>query len=160
MNLQDIFGLSVVNNHKNIKTFCFVHLLIKRLITRFLYKNGEFWHRGSTFLHFLQNCASNILSTFLSETSVFWGIYMQTKSRDFLFQFKGTENKQIMECRFKCIYNDIGIQTNKRRIHGIKYISTHNKVTFQVSIQIQSLTLHDVENNWMITIQRLCIRMI
>ena len=44
-------------------------------------------------VYFFQNWASNILSTFLSETSVFWGIYMQTRSRDFLFQFEGAENK-------------------------------------------------------------------
>ena len=37
--------------------------------------------------------ASNIFSAFFSEASVFLGMYMEAKSRDFLFQFEGTENK-------------------------------------------------------------------
>ena len=32
-------------------------------------------------------------SAFFSEASVFLGMYMEAKSRDFLFQFEGTENK-------------------------------------------------------------------
>ena len=34
--------------------------------TRFFYKNGEFFHRGSTFLFFFKRWDSNILSIFLA----------------------------------------------------------------------------------------------
>ena len=37
--------------------------------------------------------ASNIFSAFFSEASVFLGMHVEAESRDFLFQFEGTENK-------------------------------------------------------------------